>query len=151
MALEISLAVGTSGTIGAWAFWKTGYGQYAWTAVAGLAAILAVLKPILALPKPIERYTKLFAGYSDLYYDLEQISNEVKITGALSRDTLKSYNRALDRFRKLSIDDDAKPDEKLRRKCFEEVLRAIPASMLWMPSIEQADRASAQAVAEQTQ
>ena len=134
LSLEIALAVGTSGTIGAWAVWKDGDGKYAWTIIAGLAAVLAVLKPILALPKQIERYTKLFAGYTDLFYDLEQSSNEIKVSRSISRETLKSYNRALDRFRKLSTDDDPKPDEKLKRKCYDEVLTEIPASTLWVPT-----------------
>lgn len=134
LTLEIALAIGTSGTIGAWAVWKDGNGKYVWTYVAGLAALLAVLKPLLALPKQIERYTKLFAGYSDLFYDLEQFSNEARINKTFNRDMLKSYNRALDRYRKLSTDDDPTPDEKLRRRCYEEVLNEIPASSLWIPA-----------------
>lgn len=138
MALEIALAVGTSGTIGAWAVWSRGDGRYAWTIIAGLAAILAILKPILALPKQIERYTKLFAGYSDLYYDLEQMADEVRVSEGLRAETGKSYQRALDRFRKLSTDDDAKPDETLRWKCYRQVLTEIPAAALWLPSIQPA-------------
>lgn len=149
LALEIALALGTSGTIGAWAIWTVGYGKYAWAAIAGLAAILALLKPILALPKQIERYTKLFAGYSDLFYDLEQISDDVRISGLLSKETSKSYGRALDRFRKLSTDDDAKPNEKLRRRCYDEVLREIPASTLWLPAVQPDPAAVAQEALEE--
>jgi hypothetical protein len=134
LAFEIALAVGTSGTIGAWAIWKNGDGQYVWTFIAGAAAILALLKPILTLPKQIERYTRLFSGYSDLFYDLEQLSSEARITKSLSKEMIKSYGRSLDRYRKLAGDDDAQPDEPLRRKCYEEVLKEIPTAGLWVPA-----------------
>jgi len=143
LGLEIALAVGTSGTIGAWAVWKNGTGQYLWTFIAGAAAILALLKPILALPKQIERYTRLFSGYSDLFYDLEQLSNDARISRSLSKEMIKSYGRSLDRYRKLAGEDDAQPDQYLRRKCYEDVLKEIPASGLWVPARPSAETGEA--------
>ena len=78
--LEVAIALGTSAAIASWAIWKTGSGEYAWLVISGLATLLAVIKPIINLPKQIERYSKLFVGHGDAQFDLERIAQQVKAT-----------------------------------------------------------------------
>ena len=73
VACEIALIVGTSGTIGAWAVFKQGVGSYAWSFIAGIATIVAVLQPVLKLKEKIEHYSKLYTGHSTVFYDMRNL------------------------------------------------------------------------------
>lgn len=131
--LEICLAVGTSGTIGAWAIWKTGYGQYIWIVIAGGAAILAVIKPIVQLSKGIERYSKLYVGYSDLFYDLQEVVGDIRKSRLFTKEMSNAVKNARNRIKKLALEDDPQPRQKLLVQCYNEVNREIPPERLWIP------------------
>ncbi len=133
LALEVILAVGTSGTIGGWAIWKQGVGPGVWAAVAGFVALIAILKPLLQLSKAIERYSKLFIGYTELHNELQRVVLEVQTCKTLTDEMWRCFQSALTRHSKLALEDDARPAERLRRRCYDEVNREIPPSELWMP------------------
>jgi len=133
--MEIVVALGTSSAIGAWVIWKsTSYGQIAWAVLAGLAVVVAIIKPILNLSKDIERYTRLFIGHGDVSYDLQTIIDDLPRVGDYTTEMDGVFHRARNRIGKLATDDDPAIDEKLRRRCFDEVKREIPADKLWWPN-----------------
>jgi len=133
LALECTLAITTSSTIGAWAMWKTGPGVYVWAIIAGVSAILAVMKPILHLPKEIERYSKLWAGYNSLNYDLQHIVSQISVVHTFTEEMEKLLLDAHKRTRELVPSDDPKPTRKLALKYHHEVNKEIPPETLWMP------------------
>jgi len=134
-ALEILIAVGTSSAIGAWAIWKsTSIGANAWTIVAGLAVLFAVVKPILNLSKDVERYSKLFVGHGDVYYDLKTITMELARLRDYTDKMNETFQKTLERIKQLALEDDPRIDEKLRRRCFKEVKEEIPVESLWWPT-----------------
>ncbi len=130
---EIALAVGTSGTIGTWALWKTGAGQYAWTFVAAFAAVLGVIKPIIQLGKGIERYSKLYSGWGGVFYDLEGVVEDIKATHKYTGEMANIVTSAHNRIKDLTPEDDPNPNRRLVRKYYNEVLIEIPPAMLWVP------------------
>ena len=134
MVCEVAIALGTSGTIATWAVWKTGLGEYAWTFVAAFTAILAVLKPIIQLTKGIERYSKLYIGHSDLFYDLQGMVAEIQRTHNFSAEMISAIKSARGRFKKLALDDDPTPNPPQVRECYNEVNREIPPESLWVPN-----------------
>jgi len=134
LIFELALAAGTSGTIGAWAIWKESVGRGAWAILAGVAALIAVAKPIIQLPKSIERYSKLYVGYNDLYHEFERLVSEVNAEKEFTQQTRKSFRLAVERYQRLALEDDPKPVERLRQRLYDEVNREIPPSKLWMPS-----------------
>jgi len=134
VTLEIVIAVGASSAIGAWALWRNPTGQCVWAMLTGLAAILAVAKPILRYSDRIERYTRLFAGHAVALHDLAQLTGEIEGLRDYPRALHKTYVAILARIRELTPEDDPNPDSSLLRHCFEEVKVQIPVDHLWWPT-----------------
>jgi hypothetical protein len=139
VALEILLLVGTSGAMGAWAIWKTSVGQHAWGMVVALGVLLGIVKPYLQIPKHIERCSKLWAGYSNLYFDLERLVLEIQVQKAVPLGIVEARTAIFERFKKLALDQDLKPNKKLQRMCYQEVREEIPVESLWVPSEVETD------------
>lgn len=131
---EIVLAVGASGSgLSGWYVWQTRAGVVVWAVIAGASALLAILKPILQIPKQVERYSKLYAGYCTLTYDYEKLVDEIKATGGLTPEMRELREKSEERFKALSEDDDPKPSEKLLRQCQEGVRRRVEKFDDWCP------------------
>ena len=128
---EIALAIGTSGAIAAWPFWQSGIGQSIWTLFAGFIAILVVLKPFLQYATRIERYSKLYSAWGELYYTLESLLNEHEVVPLNDDALLKSFKDANKRIYQLQKDKDIQLKNKLIQKCHAEVRQEIiPLSSL---------------------
>ena len=74
--LEIIIAVGTSSAVASWTIWQTE--EVVWTSIAAVVTLLTIVKPIIDYPKSIERYSKLFVGHGDVYYDLDRVVKRVR-------------------------------------------------------------------------
>ena len=134
-AIEIAVAVGSSGAIASWALWQsTDLGITAWAVLTGVSTVLAVVKPIVNYAKEIERYGKLFVGHGSLYYDLDSIVRHVAATKSVDDDDRARYERALDRRNEMAGDDDPKPNRKLVLKLQDRVDQMVPPESLWLPS-----------------
>jgi len=131
--LEILLAMGTSTAVGAWAIWNMQIGRTVWAGLAGVACIVAILKPVLQLSRQIERYTKLFVEHGAIFYDLGFLVKELEAQRCFTREMEISYKRIYGRLRDLASFDDPKPDKKLVRLCCEEVNAQISPEDLWWP------------------
>lgn len=132
---EIILALGASGSVAAgWYIWQTSYGQPVWAVVSGLAAALAIIKPILKLPEQVERYSKLHTGYADLTFDYEQIVREIKKLGGTTPEMDERIDNASRRMKDLGLKDDPRPSEALLRKCQKAIKKVVPAFNDWLPT-----------------
>lgn len=130
---EIILALGASGgLVAGWYIWKTSYGQPVWASFSGVAAVLAILKPILKISEEVGRYSKLYTGYADLAYDYKQLVNKIKIKGGISEELRREAVSAEKRFKSLSVDDDPRPSEKLLRKCQQAIKQRVPKFDDWL-------------------
>lgn len=136
-AYEIALAIGTSGAIAAWPIWQNGVGQSMWAIFAGSIAILVILKPFLQFSNKIERYSKLYASWGELYYILQSLLNEHKVVSLSEERLLKSFKDANGRISQLQKDKDPQLIGKLIQKSRTAVdLEIIPLSSLPMPISE---------------
>ena len=97
--MEIALAIAAASSVGTWAIWQSGYGRSVWAVIAGGAVVLAVVKPFLQLPNEIERYSKLHAGYSDLYYDLDRLVSEIAVQKDVTPEVLTLFRSTQERVR----------------------------------------------------
>ncbi|MGH8491442.1 MAG: hypothetical protein ACREXS_21930 [Gammaproteobacteria bacterium] len=130
---EILLAVGASGTVAGWYLWQTPVGKTSWALFAGLVALMSILKPILQVPKAIERYSKLHTGYCDLVYDFRELVDDIQSYGGITQTMRDSLAKAKGRYRDLAPQDDPKPSAKLLRKCQAEVKKKVPSFEEWCP------------------
>jgi methyl-accepting chemotaxis protein len=130
---EIAIAIGTSSVVGGWSLWHTGVGSTIWTILGGVTALLAIVKPFLQLSKQVERYTKLFIGYGDAFYDFELLVNEIGRIRRYNDEIDAAFRKTIDRLKQLAADDDPQPNHKLVKDCTGEVNREIPPDRLWWP------------------
>lgn len=131
---EILLAVGTSTAVAGWGVWKvTNVGAVVWAALAGAAALAAVIKPILQLGREVERYSKLHFGYCSLFYDLDAMTFELRHSQVLPETAWSAFLQIRKRNNDLGLHDELKPKRTLLKKCQAEVLIEIPAGSLWLP------------------
>jgi hypothetical protein len=138
--LEILVAVGSSSAVAGWGFWKLMHvGGATWGVLSGVAALLAVLKPTLQLPKEIERYSKRHLGYCSLYYDLDMIVFDMQMTKSLNAANWKSFLHLKKRNGELGIHDEINPKEKVLSRCRDEVMKEVPKGSLWLPPKETAE------------
>jgi hypothetical protein len=132
--IEIAIAVGaagSSGGIAGLAVWGTLPGNYAWLAISGLATVLAVLKPVLQLANRIENYTKLYAGYTNIFLELKDIVEDIGVAHAISEKTRERYVSSRQLLRELAPLVDPNRSERLVRKLQNEINREIPPENLW--------------------
>ncbi len=129
---EIVIAIGASSAIGG--LFLGNKLEVFWQVYGGLVALLAIAKPFLQFSKQVERYTKLFVGHGDTYYDLYLIVAEVNRKEAFNSSMQKSYRETLERLKQLAAEDDPLPSQRLVRRCFDEVNREIPVERLWWPA-----------------
>jgi hypothetical protein len=133
-AIDIAIAIGSSAAVAGWGVWRLrNIGATSWGILAGIAATASVLKPILQLPKEIERYSKLHLGYCSLYYDLDLLVFEIQQTHQLGPSNWKSFLQYRKRHNDLGLSDELHPRTELLRQCQREVLEEIPAGTLWLP------------------
>lgn len=133
LALEAAIAIGTSSAVGAWAIWRQDGGEAAWAVLAGIATVLAILKPILQLPKQIERYSRLFSGHGAACEDLESLVKTVRTARSYPKQVDDRRREIHERVKKLAEDDDPVFNRKLIAKVSREVLRDRPRSYFWWP------------------
>jgi hypothetical protein len=134
---EVILALTASGTVGGWAIWTSGWGTLTWKVLGCISTALAVLKPVLGLSKQIELYSKVYTGYSNLFFDLKSLVNDVQSTHSITSESRKTAKLAQDRYKSLAVQIDVPPKKKLLKKCMDEVNQQIPTGDLWVASTAQ--------------
>jgi hypothetical protein len=131
---EITIAIGTTGGIAAWALWKGPWGSAAWATITCTATLLAVIKPIVAPAKRLELCIRQHQGWLGLYYCVDKMLMTVRQDGGLSRETRKRFDTLYDRSAQLHQDDEQRPNDRLIKKCFGIANGLHPPGSLWMPS-----------------
>jgi hypothetical protein len=134
LRLDVVVAIGSSSTVAGWAIWKGEIGSWWWGLIAGLAAVVAVVRPILQLGSEVERCSRLFTNFGDVYFDLKRIAEDSRGAGRFGENEVLRYTRSVERMKALSTDDDPDPDRALLTRLYVEVDKEHPASTLWMPA-----------------
>lgn len=132
---EIAIALGaTTGTsIAGLAIFKQGYGTAAWAVISGISMVLSVIKPIMNLPKEVERYSKLTGEYASMFGTLRIIEQDISASQSLTSEQIEVFNQVRKRTVDLLTLDDTNPNRRLLEKLQDEVNKEIPPSILWMP------------------
>jgi hypothetical protein len=134
-ALEfILLASAPSSAIAGLWFWNTETGKLVWQSLSVIAAIAAILKPLLGLTKRMKDYESSLSGYRGLEYDLMQIKALIEQKQKYDQALQTDFRKALEREKTLVIKSpETREDRKLKRECEEEVLRELPPERFFVP------------------
>jgi hypothetical protein len=137
LSYEIIMAVATSSTVAGFSFWQEGAGKAIWPGVGVVAALLSVVKPILKLPDTLQRKQELLASYMILDHDLNTIRVEIEFQKKYDEPLKGQFTRALQRKAELvQKDTGSTVSERLRRRCYSEVLRELPSKSFFVPPKE---------------
>jgi hypothetical protein len=132
---EIILALGATGSVAAgWYIWKTSYGQPVWAVFSGLAAVLAIIKPILKIPEEVEKYSKLHTEYAVLTVVYQQLVDEIRESGGITPEMRERIAGASSHVKTLAPQDDPNPSEKLLRQCQMKIKKVVPGFKDWLPT-----------------
>jgi hypothetical protein len=133
LAFDIAQAVGTSTAVGGWLVWQAGFGPGLWGIIAGIAAVVALVRPFLDLTSKVQRYSLLLAGLTDYYTDLERLVSKVSTTGEYNITIDKAHQEANRRCEKIIQLQDPLPARSRLARYQDEVNEEIPVDSLWMP------------------
>ena len=131
---EIALAVSTSSTVGAWALWQNNYGKQVWAIIAGISAVLSIVRPILHLQNKIEQFSQLYIIHDSAFQDLKRLVKEIATSHKITPDIDKVFSVIQARYGALALAEEAVPIKKLLQRYYDEVNKEIPPQTLWMPS-----------------
>ncbi len=131
--LLIAITAPASAVSGIWLL-KTEIGQEMWKYLAGLAAIVAVAKPLLKLPQQIKLIEQCLAGYRALEFDVEQIVNRIRVERAYSKASQKMLDIAQEKKKKLVCN----PPENRQKKAlidrfYKDTITELPETHFFVP------------------
>ena len=135
LTFEILIAVGATGSgVSAWALWKNEIGGDVWLVIAAVSALLAIAKPIVQLSKKVEKYSKLYSGYTDICFKLKDLKESIEYNRVLVLEDNRRYQDIPGLFRELGILEENPPGKRLLAKCQKEVNREHPPESFWLPA-----------------
>jgi hypothetical protein len=126
----------TSSGVAAWALWQQRIGAILWGVITGCAALLAIVKPIVAPAKRIELYTRQHQGWHGLFFAADKLALAIREDGAFSKDSRKRFDTIYDRMVALSLEDEKCQNESLITKLQDKVDKLLPSDSLWFPQPE---------------
>lgn len=123
-----------SSAIAGFTFIQTGSGEAIWSLLCVIAAGVAVIKPLLKLPKKLKAYEETLVGYKALDHDLQSISTQIKTARAYTVELQEQTVRALERKSKIaSKETENKEDKKLKAKATAEVNNELQVESFFVP------------------
>jgi hypothetical protein len=135
LRLELILAASapSSAIAGLW-FWQNLYGAIAWRGFGVVAAVAALLKPALSLPRRIKDHEGVVAGYRALEYDLKRLRLLIEQRKKYPADLQAELAKALEREAALAVKImEAREEKKLKAECALEVKREFPVESFYEP------------------
>jgi hypothetical protein len=135
-AADLVIGLGSSTAVAGWGLWKLGQvTTTVWALLSGIGPLLVIVKSTLGLPREVERYSKLHIGYCGLYYDLEQLTTELRTTHTLSAGQWSAFGHLQKKNKELGLidDTDAERRQDLLQAYWSKVMTEIPKGSLWLP------------------
>ncbi|MDP1993128.1 MAG: hypothetical protein Q8K00_19095 [Syntrophales bacterium] len=133
MELVLLASAPSAAIAGLW-FWDQPLGKVVWQYFGVVAAITALLKPLLNLPKQITVFESVLSGYRILEYDLMEIKVLVEQKQKYDTPLQNEFKKALQREKTLV---GKTPETRERRKikglCEAEVLQELPRESFFVP------------------
>lgn len=123
----------SSAIAGLW-FWETEQGKIIWQYFGIVAAIVAVLKPVLGLTKRIKEFESVLTGYRTLEYDLMEIKSLVEQKQKYDSTMQAEFNKALQREKTLvGKTPETREKRKVKAACELEVRQELPRECFFVP------------------
>jgi hypothetical protein len=132
--LEVFTAVFAASGIAGWAIWQYSAGAIVWQICSGIAALAAILKPIINLGPKIEKSSTLAASHRGDFLSLRRLCTQIKRERSITADINNRFETILEHHDKLAAEDPMFPNRRLITRFQNEVLAEIPIGSLWSPN-----------------
>jgi hypothetical protein len=135
-AFDMFLAIcAPTSAIAGFYVWQSEIGAPIWQFLAGLAAVIAVIRPFLHLTERLESVEQALTGYRALDSDLEQLAVLIEQKGDYDKESHKRLQRALKRKEAIigRLTRTEPEDKKLKKECTEIVNRELPPGSFFVP------------------
>jgi hypothetical protein len=132
--MDIITALAASSALTGQAIMKTPIGLNFASVLLVASAVIAILKPIFKIGEAIDRYSKLFNGYNNLFYRIEGLTDDIRRSNTFTVEYGQKAVDIFDNFRELQQQGDSEENRKRMLKYQDEVDRAIPFDRLWLPA-----------------
>lgn len=132
--IGVLIAISASSNVaGIWIL-QNSFGQIIWKTIMGVTAILAVANPLLDLTRKIQKKQELLVGYRSLDYDIQKIIWLIKQRRRYDAELQEKFIQAMEKKGQLvRIVEDTRVNDKLRKKCFNQVLNELPVANFFIP------------------
>lgn len=138
-----ALFAGSSAVAG-FAVWKNGAGAPVWALGAGLAAVIATMKPVLRLSEKVKQCESLGNAYTDLMHECKIIGTRVRNESAYSPAQMKATLSAQENARKLAGKTPVWGFSLNHRRAVQaEVNRELPKEIFYLPPLNGEGKANA--------
>lgn len=133
LELILLISAPSSAIAGLW-FWNTSGGEIVWKFLGVLAAIVAVLKPLLGLNRRIKAYEEVLAGYRALDHDLYEIKEMVAQKQKFDKELQTDFRKALKRKGVLvNKNPETVQKKNLKTRLVREVNNELPPEQFYVP------------------
>lgn len=130
----ILLATAPSSAIAGLWFWSTPIGNLVWRYFGIITAVIAVTKPMLALPRKIKAYEGVLSGYRGLEFDLMEIKSMVEQKRKYDKAQQEEFKKAIRREKLLvTMCPETRENNAVKVACEKEVLRELPPDSFFVP------------------
>lgn len=130
----VLLATAPSSAIAGLWFWDTTYGRLVWQYLGVVAAVAAVLKPLLGLTKRIKEVESVLSGYRTLEFDLMEIRALIEQKQKYDAVLQAEFKKALQREKALAgTTPETRENQNVKRKCDLEVRQELPPESFFVP------------------
>lgn len=135
--LEIVIAISTSTAIAKFTILQSEAGSIVWSIIAGLAVVLAVIKPFLKLTDRIKRIENVLTKYRLLKHEYGILKIDISEKKNYSEDHKKVFRELLLKEKELvEKQPENNVSNKLRKKCQQEVIKEYPVNNFFIPKEE---------------
>jgi hypothetical protein len=133
--MEVVTAATASGSgLAALTLFATIPGRWAWQALALVAAVVAVVRPIYAPGKKIENFTRQHQGYHANFFALRKLTFDIRQDGCVTPEHRKRYDTDFDRHVQLSTEDETALDRKFLEEARRLAEKELPPDGFWWPA-----------------
>jgi hypothetical protein len=129
--IELVIALSVPSIAGLW-FWETTVGGFMWKTIAALAALLAIIKPLISLSDKIQRNDEVLTKWRVLHGEFQKLVITISQYRKYDDKMREQFLRLLETKATIKEPPEA-ANEKLRMKCFEQVKEELPSDKFFVP------------------
>jgi len=115
-------------------FWDTPVGSELWKILGIIAAVVAIIKPLLKLTKKIKQFEEVITRYRALEHDLTVIKILIEEKQSYDKALQEEFQKALEKKGALVAKcPEHKEYKKLKNRCTVEVNQELPPDTFFIP------------------